>query len=146
MRFQNRENPKEEYGASLDLTPMIDILFILIIFFMLTIGTQFQSLIVDIPENQHSETPFTDDGNYKIILEIQSDKYSVNEVIMDNLEETKTEINRLIIQNPNYRLMIAPQQDATVQPFIDILTYLSEQKIKNEILLEPKSDTQILSD
>ncbi|MFV0321756.1 MAG: biopolymer transporter ExbD [Alphaproteobacteria bacterium] len=142
MRFQNKQHNDAEYGASLDLTPMIDILFILIIFFMLTIGSQLQALVVDIPENKHTETTFEDDGNFKIIVEIQNDKYSINEIIMDNLEAAKAEINNLVSQYPNYRLLIAPQQDATVQPFIDILTFLSEQKIKNEILLEPKNDEE----
>ncbi len=140
MRFQNKSLSRQNYDIHFDLTPIIDILFILIVFFMLTIGSNIQSLTVDIPSNEHKETQFQDNENFKILLEVRGEQYFINQMPMRDLNEAKNKISELTQLHSKYRLLIAPQKDAIVQPFIDILTFLSAEKIKSEVLMEPKDE------
>jgi biopolymer transport protein ExbD len=60
-----------------DLTPMLDILFILLVFFILTAGAVFQSLELTLPENVSEELELAHEPKH-IMLEIRPQNYALD--------------------------------------------------------------------
>lgn len=74
MNFKGRERDE----VSLDMTPLIDVVFLLLIFFMLTASfTQAQRLKVDLPQAEQGES--TQDQNKDWVIEIDAQgQYALN--------------------------------------------------------------------
>jgi biopolymer transport protein ExbD len=74
MNFKGRERDE----VSLDMTPLIDVVFLLLIFFMLTASfTQAQRLKVDLPQAEQGES--TQDQSKDWVIEIDAQgRYALN--------------------------------------------------------------------
>lgn len=114
-----------------DLTPMLDILFILIVFFMLTAGTVFQSLDVTLPEGVKEALQPTP-TEQQLVLEIQQNAY-----ILDGkkFSDTETIKQALKVKSDSKNLVIAAGKDITAERLLKMLTFLQAQNIQTANIL-----------
>ncbi len=129
-----RMQSQDEEGAGLsdlapDLTPMLDILFILLVFFMLTAGSVFQALDLTLPEDVTETVPPLDAPRH-IMLEINETAYRLDGKEIKDFEGLKTQLKALRTARPDEELVIAGDRKISVERFLDVLTYLQSQDIK----------------
>jgi biopolymer transport protein ExbD len=112
-----------------DLTSMLDILFILIVFFMLTVGTVYQSLDLKLPSSISEELPH-EDLEKKIMLEIGSSHYALEGKAIKEFSNLKEEISMTIQNKPEHELIIASDKSIPIEKLLRVLTYLQSQGIQ----------------
>ncbi|WP_169545356.1 ExbD/TolR family protein [Sneathiella aquimaris] len=137
---------EQEHGAGLvdlapDLTPMLDILFILLVFFMLTAGTVLQSFEVTLPEDVTDEMP-TLKVSKPIIIEIKKDVYIVDKKQINEFKNLKISVLELVKRNPDQELVIAGDKDVSIDRLLGLLTYLQTQNIKTANILMTRGTGQ----
>lgn len=124
-----------------DLTPMLDILFILLVFFMLTAGAVFQSLDVRLPANVSDDLPVLQAPKH-IMLEIRPDYYVINDRRIADLDTLKAEIPALLAQKPEHELIIAGDKDVPIEQLLNVLTYLQAQGVEAANILMQSEDNK----
>lgn len=123
-----------------DLTPMIDILFILLFFLMLSSGIIFKSLNLDLPKGSNENLKQFDNPN-NLILEIHPNFYLINDQKADNFESLKKIIDEINFTNSDKELLIAGDKSISLERFLEILTYLQVKNIQTaNILINEKND------
>ncbi|WP_067861883.1 ExbD/TolR family protein [Neptuniibacter marinus] len=133
-----RAQQKSQINSSLELTPLIDIIFIVVVFLLLTANTRLLSLPVDIPDSdseialhEESEKPLT------ISLLDKSPIYAIGEDRFYEWAEFKQALLVNIADQKDRALSIAAARDSDVEPLLKLLALLNEQQITNtQILME----------
>ncbi|RTE66315.1 biopolymer transporter ExbD [Amphritea opalescens] len=129
---------KAAMSTSLELTPLIDIIFIVVVFLLLTANTRLLSLPVDIPDSDseisQDESPITP---LTISLLNESPAYAIGEQRFDEWSAFKSALLINIADDKERPLSIAAAHDADVEPLLKLLALLNEQQITNtHILME----------
>ncbi|GIU14044.1 biopolymer transporter ExbD [Shewanella sp. MBTL60-007] len=126
-------------GFGLDLTPLIDIIFIVLVFLLLTANTQLLTLPVDVPTEAKSELSALTQEKHIAINVLQSEPHWALEgkSYADFAEFEVAFINQFKA-NPKAKVVIAADKTAPVQPLMTLLAAMQRQKITNtQILMEP---------
>ncbi len=111
-----------------DLTPMLDILFILLVFFMLTAGAALQSLDVKLPSSVSDSLPLMQEPQH-LMLEIRPNAYAINGKVVADFAGLERAIPEAIRDNPEKELIIASDKQVSVENLLKVLTYLQSQGI-----------------
>lgn len=112
-----------------DLTPMLDILFMLLVFFMLTAGTMFQSLDLTLPSSVAEELSIVNAPKY-IMLEIGERGYAIDGKQISSFQELKQLVSDTIKSKPEHKLIIAGDKNIRIEKLLKVLTYLQSQGIE----------------
>lgn len=119
--------PEEEVQA-IDLTPMLDVVFIMLIFFIVT-ATFIKEAGVEV--NRPEATTWVEKKNASILIAI-NDK---NEIWIDkNRVETRgvrLVIERLLAENPNGSVVIQADNEARVELIVEITNAAREAGVDN---------------
>ncbi|MGP1274456.1 MAG: ExbD/TolR family protein [Caulobacterales bacterium] len=105
-----RRRAKENDSANIDMTPMLDIVFILLIFFIVT-ATFLQEEGIDMRPPPPSETP-PQDSNPVILVQVTDQQR-----VFVNLEQTTADrvmaaVSRIRAEQPNSAVLIQPDDEA----------------------------------
>ena len=123
-----------------DLTPVLDILFILLVFFMLTAGAVFQSLDLTLPSSTSKELAAVSPSKH-IILEIKKDSYALNGKVLNDFAQLKQRVPDTIKAKPKHELFIAGDKNIPMERLLEVLIYLRTQGIESaNILMQNESD------
>lgn len=120
-----------------DLTPMLDILFILLVFFILTAGAVFQSLELTLPENVSEELELAHEPKH-IMLEIRAQNYALDGEEFSTLDDLKDRVSKAVRAKPDYELIVAGDKQASIERLLNVLTYLQSQGIDAANILMQK--------
>ena len=108
---------KSEDDAKIDLTPMLDVVFILLIFFVVTATFLSETAIsAASSDNNNNETPPQDDDKKNILFEIGAN----NEIILNGnprpiiQTQIRSNIDQLKAENPAASAIIQPNQESDV--------------------------------
>jgi len=117
--------------TAINMTPLIDVVFILLIFFMLTSSM--------VQENSHNiNSPEAISGSEleksKTIIEIDS---NANIYIKDK-ELDQNLLKEFIIANPNKKYAIKPDSSLNFQDFVNVFDLLKSNNIKDISLITIK--------
>jgi len=117
-----------------DLTPMLDILFILLVFFMLTAGAVFQSLDLTLPEDVTETVPPLDAPKH-IMLEINKSSYRIDGKEISGFENLKKALEEARVRKPDNELVVAGDRQVSVERFLEVLTFLQSKGINTANIL-----------
>ncbi|USG59541.1 biopolymer transporter ExbD [Sneathiella marina] len=120
-----------------DLTPMLDILFILLVFFLLTAGAVFQSLDLKLPSSVEDEINLVNAPQH-IMLEIRSDSYAVDGEMINSFEGLKDTLKSTFLDKPDHELIVASDKRIAIEKLLEVLTYLQSQGIEAANILMRK--------
>lgn len=126
--------PTEDGLVGPDLTPMLDILFILLVFFLLTSGTVLQSIDIALPENTQSDALSSPPAK-EILLEIRTDGFALNGESIATDIATRTRVLAALKAEPDHHLVVAADKKASVERLLDMLTWLRSQGIETANIL-----------
>lgn len=136
-----KAKPISTLGSSFDLTALIDIIFIVVVFLLLTANTQLLSVTVDIPESDTAEQlALNTDQTITLSLKATAPFWAINKTTYDNWSEFKEALLPVLVSGPSDRQFnIAADKKAAVEPLINLLSLLNEQGVTNtQILVEQK--------
>lgn len=122
-----------------DLTPILDILFILLVFFMLTAGAVFQSLDLKLPSSASRELSLLNEPKH-VMLEIRSGTYALDGELIRNFDALKKAVPEVMAAKLGYELVIASDRRVTIQELLKVLIYLQSQGIETANLLMKNED------
>ena len=136
IKVQSNIDSVDEYSLRTiapDLTPLIDIIFILIVFLILTSNPAIVELMVDLPEKQESQLTSFQQDEKSVILKIEGDNnFSLLGEELTNLPTLKTKLSEI----EDYKeLVIAGDKKISLETFLSVLSIIEELKIKNTRVL-----------
>ncbi len=134
-----RAKPAPTLSASFELTPLIDIIFIVIVFLLLTANSQLFSVAVDIPVSD-SKAQIATISEQTVTISLQSTPpfWGIDDHRYRDWQDVKPALIALITAaGSDIKFNVATDKNAPVEPLIKLLSLLSEQGITNtHILME----------
>ncbi|WP_025897976.1 ExbD/TolR family protein [Sneathiella glossodoripedis] len=122
-----------------DLTTLLDILFILLVFFILTAGAVYRSLDLTLPEGG-KEATVSRPANNQIVLEIRPNGYALDGETFASLDALKSTLKIRSQEDQMQNLIIAGDKSTPIERLLPVLTYLQSLGINTANILM-KSDT-----
>ena len=126
--------------AKIDLTPMLDVVFILLIFFVVTATFLSETAInADSSDNNENEQPPEDDDLKNILFEIGPN----NEIILNGNPrpviptQVRANIDQLKAENPAASVIIQPNYDSDVSTMVMIMDAARQAGMVNISIVEP---------
>ena len=116
--MRKRQRPEDE--AEINITPMLDIVFIMLIFFIVT--TSFvRETGLDISRPQQSEQQMVPEDNGQIVARIDStSQITINDRPVDN-RAVRANLEREYARLPNAPLIVASHPDADANSLVIVL-------------------------
>lgn len=111
------EAANEEEGA-IDLTPMLDVVFIMLIFFIVT-ATFIKEAGVEV--NRPEASTANEKSDTTVLVAIKSDNTIWIDKRRVDVRSVKANIQRLHAENPEGGVVIQSDKNATVKTFTDVL-------------------------
>ena len=119
------------------LTPMIDVVFLLLIFFMLVARFGVDKVIdINLPSALGHNSQYQ--GAPRLVEVKSGNIVSLNgsEIPLDQLSNNLREL----MPSPNALIILRSSAEANTQDLLDVLLYLKSEKITNVSVLEPKNE------
>ncbi|OGT71653.1 MAG: hypothetical protein A3H44_11205 [Gammaproteobacteria bacterium RIFCSPLOWO2_02_FULL_57_10] len=130
---------KKNDESNVDLTPMLDVVFILLIFFVVT-ATFLSETAIDAASNENNDTPPEQDNDKKnILFELGAN----NDIILNGeprpiLEsQIRSNIDRLKAENPAASVIIQPHVRSNVATLVAVMDSARQAGITNISIVEP---------
>jgi len=132
-----RSKPNQSFSTTLELTPLIDIIFIVVVFLLLTANTQLLSLPVEIPSNDRAaENATVSEQTTLISLQATPPLWAINRQQFDHWQDFEAALLDKVSSDPaNQHINIAAAHDADVEALIKLLALLNEKQITNTQIL-----------
>jgi len=116
-----------------DLTPLIDIIFILIVFLILTSNPAIVELMVELPQKEDQKLEAFSQNEKSVMLKIEGkNKFSLNEERLSELSVLKSKLAQI---SDEKELVIAGDKTLSLEIFLSVLAVVEELKIKNTRVL-----------
>lgn len=121
-----------------DLTPLLDVMFMLIVFLVLTTNTMQQVFDVTLPEDQDGVTELlSEQETIKVTIFPESGQWGINEQKYSDYDGFK---RALLVQHqaqPMQKIIIYGDQSVTIERLMKLLTFLRSQNIETaDIVME----------
>ena len=130
----------KEDDAKIDLTPMLDVVFILLIFFVVTATFLSEtSISAASSDNNNNETPPEDTDKKNILFEIGPN----NEIILNGNPrpiidtQIRSNIDQLKAENPAASVIIQPDHSSDVSTLVLIMDAARQAGMANISIIEP---------
>ncbi len=132
----NRKNILSELAP--DLTPLLDVVFMLIVFLILSVNSALYSLEIELPKDKENVTKIVSDKqNITIYILSKNKGWKIDKKSYKEEKYFRQDLINLAKNNPSLKVMIVSDQDASVAKFINLLTLLEKLKIeKTNIAVE----------
>ncbi len=125
--------------TKISLTPVIDVVFILLIFFML--ASNFNK-VGEVNMNMTKESTTSSKEDIKIIkLLVRQDESVLSEGKVYEDNELLNMINLAIEDAAEYAIILTTEDDVTYQRFLNIVSYLKNNKLDNVSIGLKKNET-----
>lgn len=124
---------------AVDLTPMLDILFILLVFFLLTAGTVLRSLDLELPKSVTEDTQPLDAPKH-VLLQIRQDGFKLDDRDLADMDALKAALPDTIRANPGHALVIASDRRVEADRLLGVLTQLQSMGIAAANILLNRED------
>ena len=119
MKTHNFYQREEKELISINITPLIDIVFLLLVFFML--ATSFiQKSTIEINLSSGKTVKIDNEKNTAIVILNKKGLIYLNNKLI-NVTNIRKEINNIVEKNPKYRILIKSHKKIPVQKVIRLI-------------------------
>lgn len=128
------EIPEEKRGHIVsdlmpDLTPLLDVMFMLIVFFLLTANAAPYALDVNLPKDEDDIIQAVEDPNMlSISLLAGEDGWKINDAFYQDEQKFKETLKEQASHNK--KIIIVGDKDASMQKLLTVLTFLRKHDIE----------------
>lgn len=131
----------EEDNSEIDLTPMLDVVFIMLIFFIVTASfVKEQAIDVNVPEKSDAPPPPPDEENKVILVEITAS----DEIWMENRRvdqrAVRANIERLHAESPEAPVVVKADGKSSAKTFVAVADAARSANVYNVSLVPPVED------
>lgn len=121
-----------------DLTPLLDVIFIVLVFFLLTAQTPLLELPVQLPQSTEALSTAKAEGGERVQIQLSADgSWRLNGVAQLDFIALRTELTSAFHANDAAALDLALDRQAPLSAFIDLMALLQQLGIQDSrILLE----------
>ncbi|MYM64671.1 biopolymer transporter ExbD [Pseudomaricurvus sp. HS19] len=128
----------EEDNSEIDLTPMLDVVFIMLIFFIVTASFVKESTIdVNLPENQEKQQAQSNDNSAIVVMVNASDEIWMEERRID-VRAVRANIERIHAERPKAPVVVKADGAASAKMFVAIADAAREAKVYDVSLIPPE--------
>jgi biopolymer transport protein ExbD len=132
---RSRKKQEDNDKAEIDLTPMLDVVFIMLIFFIVTASfVKERGINVNVPENT-AKTPPTNEENKTILVLVDQQ----NQVTIDNLQVDLASVRSLIAQksaaNPGGGVVVRAHKESKTDTYVKIADAAISANVSNVSLV-----------
>ena len=135
-----RINSDEETGASLsmaDLTPLIDVVFIVLVFLMFTANVPTLSLPVNLPTATEQATVTSEPKTLTVSIMEKGKPWAIEDQRYDHWDTFSQKLIQQVKAQPETTVLIAGDEAAPLGNLVKLMAFLSEHKIDAaQVLLE----------
>ncbi|MBR9909092.1 MAG: biopolymer transporter ExbD [Gammaproteobacteria bacterium] len=140
---RRKNSGSEEDNSEIDLTPMLDVVFIMLIFFIVTASFVKESTIdVNVPPKEENPPPPTDDDNSAIVVRVLAN----NEIWMEDrridVRAVRANIERIHAEKPKAPVVIKADAASHAKVFVAVADAAREANVYNVSLLAPEKKKQ----
>jgi biopolymer transport protein ExbD len=133
---RRRRRGEAEDKADIDLTPMLDVVFIMLIFFIVTASfIKEVGLNINIPELPDEPPPVTPDSPKNILVEVTS----ANEIMMEgrrvDIRSVRSVIERQFAENPEAVVIVKADAKSEAGTYIAIADAAKSAKVSQVTLV-----------
>lgn len=119
-----------------DLTPLLDIIFIVMVFLLLTANIQIQSLKIDVPQTGDPEVLQPASTEMIVVNVLATDpKWAIQGEAIPTWESFTARLLSTIATNTKKPVVIAADKDARVEDMLALLAFLQKNQIKTTNLV-----------
>ncbi|MDA0781502.1 MAG: biopolymer transporter ExbD [Rickettsiales bacterium] len=121
-----------------DLTPLLDVMFMLIIFLVLTTNTMQQVFDVTLPEDKEDALKvLTEEDTIKITIFAEEKMWAINEQKFEDFELFKKSLIDAYGNSPEKKVVVYGDKNATIDRLMSLLTFLRSKGIQTaDIVME----------
>ena len=135
-----RIDSEEETGISLgpDLTPLLDVVFIVLVFLLFTANSQTLSLPVNLPQATQQEASISNEPKtLTVSLFEEGEPWAISETKFDRWEEFTVQLLEEVNSQPDTVVLIAGDQKAPLGNLVKLMMFLSQHNIEAaQVLME----------
>lgn len=110
---------KEEDGADIDLTPMLDVVFIMLIFFIV-VASFLKEAGIEVNRPDANQPPPDDPDSKSILVRIESDDQIWMENRRVDIRAVRANVQRLLASDPEQPMTIKVVKGATAGVVVDV--------------------------
>ena len=119
MKTHNLYQREERELISINITPLIDIVFLLLVFFML--ATSFiQKSTIEVNLSSGKTIKIDNEKNTVVVILNKKGLIYLNNKLI-NISNIRNEINNIVEKNPKYRILIKSHKKIPVQKVIRLI-------------------------
>ncbi|PSW21320.1 biopolymer transporter ExbD [Photobacterium sanctipauli] len=120
-----------------DLTPLLDIIFIVMVFLLLTASVKIQSLDVELPQTETQALQETESDPITVNITAESPYWALQGNEIEDWDAFKTELLKEVKANPDKPVVIGADKAGTVENMLKLLAFLQQNDIKaTQLLME----------
>ena len=139
-----RIHDSEETGASLplpDLTPLLDVVFIVMVFLLFTANAQTLSIPVELPQATQAEATVTQEPKTLTVSILAEGKpWAISEERFDNWSVFTQKLLDQVKDKPDVTVLIAGDKEAPLGNLVKLMMFLGQHKIQAaQVLMEETS-------
>lgn len=113
-----------------DLTPLIDVMFMLIIFLILTTNVQLNIFDIELPVDDENATTIISDPNpLNITIHSESLTWSIDKESFDSFTNFKEALTVMHETDPERPIVILGDKNVTIDKLFDVLTFMRTRNI-----------------
>lgn len=141
-KFLRRHQRLQVYDNTLDLTVLLDIVFILLIFFILTANVAQNVFDLTLPkadENYKEEESLANKGTIIKLTLFTNGEYAIGDNRLSDYSTFKNQILAKYEKNKAVEFLVIPENTLPVEKLMELLTFFKSHNIaKIDILLKNK--------
>ncbi|MUK78642.1 biopolymer transporter ExbD [Aliivibrio fischeri] len=120
-----------------DLTPLLDIIFIVMVFLLLTATVKLQSLEVSLPTADTESVSDVDSKSFTINILEQPPYWGLDGHSYSTWDSFTTALLQKVKSKPEFQVVIASDKTAEIQHMVKLLAFLQDNNIKaTQILMD----------
>lgn len=123
-----------------NLTPLLDIIFIVMVFLLLTANVELKSLDIDLPTTETKILQTTAANPITLNLMATSPQWAIDGASSTDWQQFTTQVLSLVKMSPQKPIVIGADKNASVEDILSLLAFLQKNQIKvAQLLMEEGS-------
>jgi len=121
-----------------DLTPLLDVMFMLIVFFILTANAVPYALDVNLPQDKEDIAQAVETSDtLSVTLLPENNQWKLNDVLYQSEQKFKTALKAKAQEHK--KVIIIGDKDVSMQKLLNVMTFLRKHKIETaDIIMEQR--------
>lgn len=129
------ERGKIEGDLIPDLTPLIDVMFMLIIFLILTMNVALKSFNVELSEDKDNLVQDQAVASLDLVIFNNADDWSLDGVKFSSFAELKSELEKRATKDDDVKINILSDKSVPVEKLVRLLIFTNDHKIDSSNII-----------